>query len=167
MGWLWDCVSYMADNYLQISIPLWDDCEREKKNLISTPKGFQFHYGMIVRVGHQAKVKVVFAFQFHYGMIVRKINIFAVKHTDISIPLWDDCEWNIKRCHSACYRFQFHYGMIVRVTKSNKPNSGLNFNSTMGWLWEGALCQASTPYLISIPLWDDCENLRTTKLKRL
>ena len=53
---------------------------------------FQFHYGSIVRYFNTSDNEWKDRFQFHYGSIVREYMNDHINGTDISIPLWFDCE---------------------------------------------------------------------------
>ena len=58
---------------------------------------FQFHYGMIVRYLATYPKHLTSKFQFHYGMIVSGGGGgYELRHIPISIPLWDDCEFELK-----------------------------------------------------------------------
>ena len=70
MGWLWDSLALSIIWRKEISIPLWDDCERSKPIVQRFDDLFQFHYGMIVSNAFTSRNIANFEFQFHYGMIV-------------------------------------------------------------------------------------------------
>ena len=74
---------------------------------------------------------------------------------EISIPLWDDWKFMIRRRISAFRLFQFHYGMIGRLSATLRPVWTSNFNSTMGWLEVAGAFFGVGDIHISIPLWDD------------
>ena len=159
MGWLWG----MPNGVVQ-----------------AIPTRFQFHYGMIVRMITSckplsftdfnstmgwlwARADVLnngsWRFQFHYGMIVRLLLEVGLVGFVISIPLWDDCEPPFSNADKHIKQFQFHYGMIVRPAAATSWLNFLDFNSTMGWLWDRFFNLFRSCFQISIPLWDDCEIL--------
>ena len=55
-----------------VSIPIWSDCEYKAHRNVYVGRGFQFQYGLIVRIETAWNLGHVMLFQFQYGLIVRR-----------------------------------------------------------------------------------------------
>ena len=156
---LWVIVFKLLVKKYFISIPLWFDCEKHPSLKSVVYMSFQFHYGSIVR--------------YELDRIRRRVS-------KISIPLWFDCEMqNLKHIYvqlghfnSTMVRlwegmdymwfrtktkFQFHYGSIVSGNRLLGYLGICHFNSTMVRLWGYRRGCIRSIWVISIPLWFDCE----------
>ena len=124
---------------MQISIPLWFDCE------VYTPStGLSIH-----------------RFQFHYGSIVRgRKGMPLPVHISISIPLWFDCEAATLDLPIDPNLFQFHYGSIVSYFFKHFHFILKLFQFHYGSIVSRKAIESARGNLkISIPLWFDCEDI--------
>ena len=156
MGWLWAFFPTRLKNFLGISIPLWDDCEFQKRIYRDPQNLFQFHYGMIVSSGKALATDKPYYFNSTMGWLWAIKPKPTIYITEISIPLWDDCESSINRVKENLYAisiplwddceftgllewlpeqvFQFHYGMIVRGIETKKQTALLQFQFHYGMI---------------------------------